>query len=227
MQSILVVEDDVNIRELLVYALNNNGFRAVGVPGAKEMFDQIDSINPSLLILDLMLEGESGYDILKKIRKDKVYKDIPVIILTAKDNEYDKVKGLDMGADDYITKPFGVLETISRIKAILRRTPNNVKDNSSNIYRLEGIYLDYKKREVYVNDEKIDLTYKEFELLYFFLINKDMVFSREKIMNEVWGFDYKGESRTVDVHIRTLRQKLGEYGKLIKTIRNVGYKLGE
>lgn len=225
MHNIIVVEDDTNIRELLVYALNNNGFRAIGLPGAKDLYSQIDSINPSLLILDLMLEGQSGYDILKKVRSNNIYQDIPIIILTAKDNEYDKVKGLDMGADDYITKPFGVLETISRIKAILRRTPQ--REESDDVYELQGIYLDYKKREVYVDDEKIDLTYKEFELLYFFLVNKEMVFSREKIMNEVWGFDYKGESRTVDVHIRTLRQKLGKYGDLIKTVRNVGYKLGE
>lgn len=225
MHNIIVVEDDTNIRELLVYALNNNGFRAIGLPGAKDLYSQIDSINPSLLILDLMLEGESGYDILKKVRANNIYQDIPIIILTAKDNEYDKVKGLDMGADDYITKPFGVLETISRIKAILRRTPQ--REESDDVYELQGIYLDYKKREVYVDEEKIDLTYKEFELLYFFLLNKEMVFSREKIMNEVWGFDYKGESRTVDVHIRTLRQKLGKYGDLIKTVRNVGYKLGE
>lgn len=225
MHNIIVVEDDTNIRELLVYALNNNGFRAIGLPGAKDLYSQIDSINPSLLILDLMLEGQSGYDILKKVRSNNIYQDIPIIILTAKDNEYDKVKGLDMGADDYITKPFGVLETISRIKAILRRTPQ--REESDDVYELQGIYLDYKKREVYVDEEKIDLTYKEFELLYFFLLNKEMVFSREKIMNEVWGFDYKGESRTVDVHIRTLRQKLGKYGDLIKTVRNVGYKLGE
>lgn len=225
MHNIIVVEDDTNIRELLVYALNNNGFRAIGLPGAKDLYSQIDSINPSLLILDLMLEGQSGYDILKKVRSNNIYQDIPIIILTAKDNEYDKVKGLDMGADDYITKPFGVLETISRIKAIFRRTPQ--REESDDVYELQGIYLDYKKREVYVDEEKIDLTYKEFELLYFFLLNKEMVFSREKIMNEVWGFDYKGESRTVDVHIRTLRQKLGKYGDLIKTVRNVGYKLGE
>lgn len=225
MHNIIVVEDDTNIRDLLVYALNNNGFRAVGLPGAKELYAQIDKIRPSLLILDLMLEGESGYDILKKVRANSVYQDLPVIILTAKDNEYDKVKGLDMGADDYITKPFGVLETISRIKAILRRFPQKIE--TEDIYEIQGIFLDYKKREVYVDDEKIDLTYKEFELLYFFIVNKGMVFSREKIMNEVWGFDYKGESRTVDVHIRTLRQKLDKYGDLIKTVRNVGYKLGE
>lgn len=225
MHNIIVVEDDINIRELLVYALNNNGFKAFGLAGAKELYNQIDKINPSLLILDLMLEGESGYDILKKVRENNVYQDLPVIILTAKDNEYDKVKGLDMGADDYITKPFGVLEIISRIKAILRRFPQ--KNESPDIYELQGIFLDYKKREVYIDDTKIDLTYKEFELLYFFIVNKGMVFSREKIMNEIWGFDYKGESRTVDVHIRTLRQKLGKYGNLIKTVRNVGYKLGD
>lgn len=225
MRSIIVVEDDVNIRELLVYALNNHGFRAIGLSNSKEFYNQLDSFKPSLVILDLMLEGESGYEILENIRENANYSEIPVIILTAKDNEYDKVKGLDMGADDYITKPFGVLETISRIKAILRRTPK--KNEGEAIIEYYGIFVDVKKREVFVDGKKANLTFKEFELLNFFLINKEIVLSRDKIMNEVWGFDYSGESRTVDVHIRTLRQKLGNYGTLIKTIRNVGYKLGE
>lgn len=224
MNNIIVVEDDINIRELLVYALNNSGFRALGLSGSERLYDELNNFKPSLLILDLMLDGESGYDILKKIRKDDHHKDLPIIILTAKDNEYDKVKGLDMGDDDYITKPFGVLEIISRIKAILRRAPSK---NENHILEFEWIYLDLHKIEVYIEDKKIDLTYKEFELLYFFMINKDIVSSRDKLMNEVWGFDYKGESRTVDVHIRTLRQKLGKYGDSIKTIRNVGYKLGD
>lgn len=225
MHKIIVVEDDVNIRDLLVYALNNHGYKAYGFPGAKEFFNYFEEINPSLVILDLMLDGEDGYSILSKIRKGSKNSDVPVILLTAKDSEYDKVKGLDMGADDYITKPFGVLETVSRIKAILRRSLNN--QNEDSILEFKDIYLDYRKREIYVGEELINLTYKEFELLYFFLINEEIVLSREKLMYEVWGFDYTGESRTVDVHIRTLRQKLKDSGKYIKTIRNIGYKIGE
>ncbi|MDO4604426.1 MAG: response regulator transcription factor [Helcococcus sp.] len=225
MHKIIVVEDDVNIRDLLVYALNNHGYKAYGFPGAKEFFNYFEEINPSLVILDLMLDGEDGYSILSKIRKGSKNSDVPVILLTAKDSEYDKVKGLDMGADDYITKPFGVLETVSRIKAILRRSLKN--QNEDSILEFKDIYLDYRKREIYVGEELINLTYKEFELLYFFLINEEIVLSREKLMYEVWGFDYTGESRTVDVHIRTLRQKLKDSGKYIKTIRNIGYKIGE
>lgn len=226
MQSIIVVEDDINIRELLVYALNNNGFRAVGVQGAQDFFKHLEDGSFSLAILDLMLEGEDGYEILKKIRGSKKYFDLPVIILTAKNNEYDKVKGLDMGADDYITKPFGVLETISRIKAILRRRPESF-ENPNSILEYRGIYMDLNKREVYVGEEKIDLTYKEFELLYFFMENIGIVLSRDRLVTEVWGFDYSGETRTVDVHIKSLRHKLGDKRDFIRTVRNIGYKLGE
>lgn len=225
MENIIVVEDDANIRELLVYALNNNGYKAFGYPGAEEFFKNIDKDNPSLVILDLMLEGKSGYDILKIIREKSEYSELPVIILTAKDNEFDKVKGLDMGADDYITKPFGVLETVSRIKAILRRTPK--KNQSDSAIEYEGIYINHKKREAFVDDEKLDLTYKEFELLYYFMTNIGAVNSRETLMDRIWGYDYSGETRTIDVHIRSLRQKLNEKGNLIKTYRNVGYKFGE
>lgn len=225
MHRIIVVEDDINIRELIVYALNNSGFKALGLPGAQEFYTEMERQRPTLLILDLMLEGESGYDILDTVRKDPKYADIPVIILTAKSSEFDKVKGLDMGADDYITKPFGVMELISRVKALIRRLPSS-EENSSTIEYNE-IYMDLKKREIYVDDALVELTYKEYELLYFFIINHDIVLSRDKIMSEVWGYDYVGETRTVDVHIRTLRQKLGVAGKYIKTVRNVGYKLGD
>lgn len=225
MHRIIVVEDDINIRELIVYALNNSGFKALGLPGAQELYTEMERRRPTLLILDLMLEGESGYDILDTVRKDPKYADIPVIILTAKSSEFDKVKGLDMGADDYITKPFGVMELISRVKALIRRLPSS-EENSSTIEYNE-IYMDLKKREIYVDDALVELTYKEYELLYFFIINHDIVLSRDKIMSEVWGYDYVGETRTVDVHIRTLRQKLGVAGGYIKTVRNVGYKLGD
>lgn len=224
MKNIMVVEDDANIRELLVYALNNNGFMAKGYPGADTFYANLDKVKPSLVILDLMLEGYSGYDILQELRKNPDYEELPIILLTAKDDEYDKVKGLDMGADDYVTKPFGVLELIARIKALLRRSPS--KSESSDVLEIDDIYINHKKREVFVGDKKIDLTYKEFELLYFFFVNKDIVISRDKLMEEIWGFEYFGESRTIDVHIRSLRQKLGEKGLIIKTVRNVGYKLG-
>lgn len=225
MHRIIVVEDDINIRELIVYALNNSGFKALGLPGAKELYLEMERQRPTLLILDLMLEGESGYDILEHVRKDPEVSDTPVIILTAKSSEFDKVKGLDMGADDYITKPFGVMELISRVKALIRRIPQD--DENSSTIDYNQIFMDLKKREIYVSDELVDLTYKEYELLYFFIINHDIVLSRDKIMSEVWGYDYVGETRTVDVHIRTLRYKLGEAGKYIKTVRNVGYKLGD
>lgn len=225
MHRIIVVEDDINIRELIVYALNNSGFKALGLPGAKELYIEMKKQKPTLLILDLMLEGESGYDILNNIRKEPKYEEIPVIILTAKSSEFDKVKGLDMGADDYITKPFGVMELISRVKALIRRLPSS-EENSVTI-KYNEIYMDLKKREIYVDEKLVELTYKEYELLYFFIINHDIVLSRDKIMSEVWGYDYVGETRTVDVHIRTLRQKLGRVGSYIKTVRNVGYKLGD
>lgn len=225
MRNIVVVEDDQNIRDLLVYALNNNGYRGFGYPGYESFFANIKEVNPSLILLDLMLDGKDGYQILKELRESEDYKDIPVIIITAKDNEFDKVKGLDMGADDYITKPFGVLETISRIKALLRRVPQN--DTSVSVIDYEDVLIDYKKRKVFVEGEEVILTYKEFEMLYYLMENKNIVISRNKLMEQVWGFDYAGETRTIDVHVRTLRQKLGKKGELIKTVRNVGYKLGE
>ena len=225
MRNIVVVEDDQNIRDLLVYALNNNGYRGFGYPGYESFFANIKEVSPSLVLLDLMLDGKDGYQILKELRESEEYKDIPVIIITAKDNEFDKVKGLDMGADDYITKPFGVLETISRIKALLRRVPQN--ESNSSVLEYEDVLIDYKKRKVFVDGEEVVLTYKEFELLYYLMENKNIVISRNKLMEQVWGFDYAGETRTIDVHVRTLRQKLGKKGELIKTVRNVGYKLGE
>ena len=225
MRNIVVVEDDKNIRDLLVYALNNNGYRGFGYPGYESFFANIKEVNPSLVLLDLMLDGKDGYQILKELRESEEYKDIPVIIITAKNNEFDKVKGLDMGADDYITKPFGVLETISRIKALLRRVPQN--ESNSSVLEYEDVLIDYKKRKVFVGGEEIVLTYKEFEMLYYLMENKNIVISRNKLMEQVWGFDYAGETRTIDVHVRTLRQKLGKKGEIIKTVRNVGYKLGE
>lgn len=224
MPIIYCVEDDESIRELIVYALNNNNFKAKGFENWSELSKEMEEEIPDLILLDIMLPGDDGYRILDKLRSDFKTKDIPVIMISAKTSEYDKVKGLDMGADDYITKPFGVMELISRINAVLRRS--NRRKSSENILSLGSLVLDIDKRIVTVDSREVNLTYKEFELLYYLLLNKDVVLSRDKLMLEVWGTDFEGESRTVDVHIRTLRLKLGEAGKYIQTIRNVGYKIG-
>lgn len=224
MDRIFIVEDDENIKQLIVYALNNSDFEARGFEKASDMYKALDGEKPKLFLLDIMLEGDDGYTILKKLKENPETKDIPVIMLTAKADEYDKVKGLDMGADDYITKPFGVMELMSRIKAVLRRTKSEDEEVQVSY---KNISIDLDKRSVEVDGQGVDLTFKEFELLYFLMVNQDIVLSRDKIMNGVWGFDYQGESRTVDVHIRTLRQKLGKAGENIVTVRNVGYKIGE
>ncbi len=223
MKHVYIVEDDRNIRELIAYALNNNGFRATGFEDATSLYKTIEKKIPSLFILDIMLEGEDGFQILNHVKQDLNTKDVPVIMLTAKTSEFDKVRGLDMGADDYITKPFGVMELISRVRAVLRRVGDE-DEKATLIY--EGIEMDLEKRQVVVDNEEVELTYKEFELLYYLMINLDVVLSRDRIMNEIWGYEYAGATRTVDVHIRTLRQKLGSKGASVKTVRNVGYKLG-
>ena len=217
---IYIVEDDEGIRELVTYALKKEGYEVVGYEIGKEVFEQKP---PDLYILDIMLPGEDGYTILKKIRTMASTKDIPVIMLTSKTSEYDKVKALDMGADDYIEKPFGVMELISRVKAVLRRY---VGINKNSVLNSGNLTLDVEKHEVRVNDKEVYLTLKEFDLLYYLMKNMNIVLSRDQIMNEVWGFDFEGETRTVDVHIRTLRMKLGEAGESIQTVRGVGYKFG-
>ncbi len=224
MPKIYCVEDDENIRELIVYALNNNGYEAMGFENSIDFYKMIHTSMPNLVLLDIMLPGEDGLQILQNLRKNQNTKDIPIIMISAKSSEFDKIKGLDLGADDYITKPFGVMELISRIKALLRRI--YLPNNSPNILTLNNILIDYKKRSLSIDGEPIQLTYKEFELLFYLFQNQDIVLSRDQIMNEVWGFDFEGESRTVDVHIGTLRQKLGNNGNIILTIRNVGYKVG-
>lgn len=221
MSLIYCIEDDESIRELVVYALNNNGFEAVGFENGDTLFD---SPIPDLIILDIMLPGEDGYTILKKLRSNFRTSDIPIIMLTAKTSEFDKVKSLDMGADDYIEKPFGIMELISRVKAVLRRS--NKKSTTTKLIFKE-ISMDYEKYRVSVDDKEVTLTHKEFELLYYLMKNQEIVLSRNQIMNKVWDFDFEGETRTIDVHIRTLRLKLGKAGKYIQTIRNVGYKLGD
>lgn len=222
MEKIFCVEDDLNIRELVVYALKSRGYDAEGFKDAKDFFARLAEEQPDLVLLDIMLPDEDGLSILKKIRNNPTTKYLPVIMLTAKSTEYDKVLGLDSGADDYLTKPFGVLELLSRVKAILRR----VNTSTNKCLTVGNITLDPQKRSTYVNDEPVELTFKEFELLSFLMQNEGIVLSRDKIMEVVWGFDYEGESRTVDVHINTLRQKLGESGSYIRTVRGVGYKIG-
>lgn len=225
MYRIYCVEDEENIRELIVYPLKSNGFDADGFEDGNEFAKALETSIPDLVLLDIMLPGEDGLQILERLRKNPKTKDIPVIIISAKTSEFDKVKGLDLGADDYITKPFGVMELISRVKALLRRTAAIAQSTAEINYK--DIVLDYDKRTVMVKGKPVRLTYKEFELLYYLLSNPGIVLTRNNIMNHVWGYDFEGETRTVDVHIRSLRQKLGESGKVIKTVRNVGYKVGE
>lgn len=222
MSLIYIVEDDVNIREIERYALKNSGFDVREFERGKDLYQAIEHKVPSLILLDIMLPKEDGLDILAKLRNHKATHNIPVIMVTAKSTELDKVKGLDLGADDYMTKPFGIMELISRVKALLRRT-----EETENVTLLTNgnIVVDTKKRSVMVAGEICELTYKEFELLKMLLLNRGIVLTRDKIMDQVWGFEYEGESRTVDMHIKTLRQKLGEAGSVIKTVRNVGYKI--
>ncbi len=222
MQTIFCVEDDGNIRELVVYALHASGFEAEGFECAAALYERLERGLPDLLLLDVMLPGEDGVTTLKNLRQNPHTEGLPVILLTAKNAEYDKVLGLDSGADDYVTKPFGVMELLSRIKAVLRRAGLSAPTNTLS---LGAISLDVGRRAVTVAGAPVSLTFKEFELLHYFLQNPGLVLSREKIMAAVWGFDFEGESRTVDMHIKTLRRKLGEAGGLIVTVRGVGYKL--
>lgn len=218
---IYIVEDDENIREMESYALKNSGFEVMGFGEGKSFFAALEKRIPLLVVLDIMLPGEDGLEILKKIKTGEKTKNLPVIMVTAKTAEIDAVKGLDGGADDYITKPFGIMEFISRVKAVLRRSLKQEKDSLV----FGEIFMDDKKRIVTVSGKNCELTYKEYELLKYFMSNESMVLSREMIMDKVWGTDFEGESRTLDMHIKTLRQKLEDAGKYIKTVRNVGYKL--
>lgn len=222
MASVYIVEDDSNIREIEMFALKNSGYTVEGFENAKNFFHRLADKKPDLVLLDIMLPDVDGMDILRRIRTTPETKKIPVIMVTAKTTEIDKVKGLDLGADDYITKPFGVMELISRVKALLRRTMN-LEDEK--IITNGVITMDTEKRTVYAGENSIELTYKEFELLKLLLKNAGIVLRREIIMERVWGADFEGESRTLDMHIKTLRQKLGDYGSVIKTVRNVGYQV--
>lgn len=221
---IYIVEDDTAIKELESYALINSEFSVQGFERGKELFDALAIKIPALILLDIMLPDEDGIHILKKIRSTMAYRDIPVIMVTAKTTEIDAVKGLDMGADDYITKPFGVMELISRVKAVLRRTQ---KAEHQQILIYKNIVIDEAQHKVFVDDEEIELTYKEYEVLKLLIINKGIVLTRDKIMESIWGYDFEQGNRTVDVHIQSLRKKIKSAGVHIKTIRNVGYKVGD
>lgn len=216
---IYIVEDDRNIQEIELFALKNSGYQATGFETAKEFYKALNEKLPELILLDIMLPDEDGLSILKRLRTRADTQKIPVILVTAKTSEIDKVKGLDGGADDYIAKPFGVMEMIARVKALLRRSGGM----EESLLTCGNVTLDGEKRMVYVDGKTIELTYKEFELLKLLMKNHGIVISRDVIMERVWDSSFEGESRTIDVHVRTLRQKLGDGGALIKTIRNVGY----
>ena len=216
------VEDDPSIREIEVYALNSTGLEARGFADGGEFWEALDTEQPELVLLDVMLPGEDGVAILKRLRSDERYREIPVIMATAKGTEFDKVQSLDFGADDYITKPFGMMEMVSRVKAVLRRSQPK---QSAPLLKLKSLTLDENQHTVAIDDQRVVLTYKEYELLRLFLSHPGMAFSREQLLQTVWNTEYAVETRTVDMHIRTLRQKLGEYGRYIETIRGVGYRL--
>ena len=219
---IYIVEDDSNICELEQYALKNNGFETAGFGDGKSFFEACRKQLPELVILDIMLPDQNGLDILKTFREGVDTRNIPVVMVTAKDSEIDVVKCLDQGADDYISKPFGLMEFISRIRAVLRRTQ---KQAGAAVQSFREIQMDASARRVTVAGREVDLAYKEYELLRFFIENPNKVLTREELMNRVWNTDFSGESRTLDIHIRTLRHKLGEAGNYIHTVRKVGYQL--
>ena len=220
---IYILEDDEQILEMMTYALQSSDYEVAGFQSAFALYQQLSQRLPSLILLDLMLPDEDGLTVLKKLRSDPVYQDLRIIIVSAKSSELDKVRGLDLGADDYLTKPFGIMELISRVKAQLRRVPGS--SSLSPLLSCGSLTLNPATREVFCGQEPITLTYKEFELLELLMQHPGQVLSRNIIMDRVWGYDFEGTSRTLDMHIRTLRQKLGEQGKMAQTIRNVGYKL--
>ena len=226
MKKILVLEDEANIRELVVYTLETTGFAARGFEEGTSFFEALAEELPELILLDIMLPGEDGMEILKKLKTSGRTKDIPVIMVTAKGAEYDKVMGLDAGADDYVTKPFGMMELVSRIKAVLRRTQKDTQD-PQDVIVLGDIEMNTKKHEVTADGEVVTLTLKEYELLKRLMKNPNIVMTRDCLLEDIWGYDFDGETRTVDVHVRTLRQKLGKSGEKIETVRGVGYRMSE
>lgn len=220
---IYCVEDDNGIRDLMTYTLAVSGYEAKGFPDSTGLWEALHTVRPELIMLDIMLPGEDGITILKKLRENFATADIPVIMATAKGTEYDKVIGLDLGADDYLAKPFGMMEMVSRVRAVLRRSA----PHSSGVLTVGPIALDVVRHRVTVGGNEVTLTLKEFELLRLFAENKGVVFTRDQLLAHIWGVDYIGETRTVDVHIGTLRTKLGDAGELIETVRGVGYRMEE
>lgn len=220
---IFCVEDDAGIRDLMIYTLNASGFRAVGFENAREFYAALADDTPELIMLDIMLPGEDGISILKRLKADARTADIPVIMATAKGNEYDKVIGLDLGADDYLAKPFGMMEMASRVRAVLRRSGRAAE--KPQLIRVGGLEMNLGEHSVTADGIRVQLTLKEFELLHTFMTNPGRAFTREQLLSSVWSEDFLGETRTVDVHVGTLRQKLGSCGKYIRTVRGVGYKL--
>ena len=219
---IFCVEDDQSIRDLMIYTLKASGFEAMGLEDGEKLFLALEKDIPQLIMLDIMLPGDDGITILKKLRANHITAEIPVIMATAKGTEYDKVIGLDLGADDYLAKPFGMMEMVSRVKAVLRRSTLN--DNSE-VLRTGKLELNFNNHTVIADGKRVELSFKEFELLRLFMKNLGYAFSRDKLLNKVWGTDYMGETRTVDEHIGTLRTKLGKCGSYIKTVRGVGYRM--
>ncbi|MBE5875800.1 MAG: response regulator transcription factor [Lachnospiraceae bacterium] len=215
------VEDDTSIRDIEVYTLQSTGFEAEGFPDGASFFEALKFRKPDLVILDVMLPGEDGISILKRLRASHDTQDLPVIMATAKGMEYDKVQSLDLGADDYLVKPFGMMEMVSRVKAILRRCKPK---QTTNLLRNDGLVINLEEHIVMIDNRRIDLTFKEFEILRLFLSHPGTVYSRDQLLSDIWDINYAGETRTVDVHIRTLRQKLETYGSRIQTVRNVGYR---
>ena len=216
------VEDDASIRDIEVYALQSTGYEAKGFEDGTSFLKELKNQKPELVVLDVMLPGIDGITLLQKLKEDPETREIPVVMATAKGAEYDKIQGLDLGADYYLTKPFGVMEFVSCVKAVMRRCqPRQVE----HLLKTGGLIVNIDEHTVTIDGERITLTYKEFELLRLFLSHPGMAFTRDQLFNEVWGMDYCGDTRTVDMHIRTLRQKLKDYGELIETVRNVGYRL--
>ena len=216
------VEDDPSVRDIEVYALTSTGLEALGFEDGNTIWDALQKKQPDLVLLDVMLPGVDGLELLTQLKASERFRNLPVIMATAKGSEFDKVRSLDMGADDYITKPFGMMEMVSRVKAVLRRSQPK---QSAPLLKLKGLTLDENQHTVTIDDQRVVLTYKEYELLRLFLSHPGMAFSREQLLQTVWNTEYAVETRTVDMHIRTLRQKLGEYGRYIETIRGVGYRL--
>ncbi len=220
---VFCVEDDDNIRELVIYTLETTGLKARGFADGPAFMEALAFETPELILLDIMLPGEDGLELLKRLKSSSKTKNIPVIMVTAKGSEYDKVVGLDSGADDYVTKPFGMMELVSRIKAVLRRSGRAEEQTDM---ELSGVHVNVKKHEVTVEGKAVALTLKEFELLEKMMRNQGIVLTRDQLLADIWGYDFDGETRTVDVHIRTLRQKLGGKGEIIRTVRGVGYRVG-